>query len=105
MITLEKICAVLNEAFENDPIAMQSLLCAQTPVNQALADHPYIQVRKFKAGIQEGYAMTFIGLLNGLVAEDEGRFIATQWSDEVDEFENRTMLGFCIVTAEDCMPD
>jgi hypothetical protein len=85
----DTIAAVLNEAYKLDPVAVRSLLCYQVPVNKELADHRSIIVRE----CEEGWAMTFLGLLNGLL-ENKGA-VATMWSDEpIDESGTYKFLGF-----------
>lgn len=86
---LEKIKNILNEAYEADPTAIQAMLCYLVPINQELADHPTIQCREFG----KGYALSFLGLLNGLVGDTE-EMICTVWSDEADENGKKEFMGF-----------
>jgi hypothetical protein len=91
-MNLESIAEILNEAWIADPVAIRSLLCYQTPVNEELANHPTIQCSEFAGG----YAMTFLGLLNGLVGSPD-LMISTQWSEEKDEEGAHEFLGFGVV--------
>lgn len=55
---------VLNEALEADPEAVNALFAHRVKVNQALADHPTIQV-------WQDYSLRVMGLINGLFGCDE----------------------------------
>jgi len=92
-MTKEYILQILNEAFEADPPAIQSLLCTQMPVNEKLSDHPTIPVhkREFLGGPTS--TIGFLDLLNGCLTE-EGQHIVLKWSDLVNEHGQRTLLGF-----------
>ena len=54
----------LNEIAQADPEAMGKLIATRVPCNEALADHPTVQVRALKG---EPPAVGVLGLLNGLV--------------------------------------
>jgi len=58
----DRIIEVLNSALEADPAAVYALVESRVPCNEALADHPTIQV------LAEGgtYGVGLLGILNGL---------------------------------------
>ena len=59
---------VLNEALELDPIAINQIFGAYVYVNEALADHPTIQVGRLNDGKQN--SLRFLGLINGICGAD-----------------------------------
>ena len=89
---LKKIVDVLNEAVKADAVEIRSMLCYQVPINETLANHETIQCREFECG----YVLTFLGLLNGLVGNNE-QMICTKWSDDANEFGEYKFLGFDVV--------
>lgn len=65
-VAVEQAVAVLNEALEADPVAMLGLFQHGVSVNDALADHPTIQVDS-----ETGTAVLRpLGLINGLFGVD-----------------------------------
>ena len=75
----------LNEISKTDPTAMEWLLKNRVECNDALADHPTVQVNS--EGDKPMVGM--LGILNGLVGaiDDDGPkkgwgFIAAKWDDE-----------------------
>ena len=56
--TLDDVIAFLNQALDTDPAAISALFLHRTPCNEALAEHPTIQVR-------ENCTVSPLGLLNG----------------------------------------
>ena len=58
---------VLNEALALDPIAINALFCAAAPVNEALADHPTIQVGGLGGTM---LVVRPLGLINGIFGCD-----------------------------------
>ena len=61
---IDRAVRVLNEALEADPKAINRLMDAQVPVNDALAAHPSIQVGERPNA--HGLRMRPLGLINGL---------------------------------------
>lgn len=72
--TPEDVVNLLNEAVKLDPQAMYALVEARVPCNEALADHPTIQVSAYDE--QTGkptpgqFRVGILGLLNGLFGTD-----------------------------------
>jgi hypothetical protein len=61
----------LNEIAGHDPVAMGKLIDARVPCNDALADHPSVQVHDFDDDKPPVVGM--LGILNGLVGTiDDG---------------------------------
>lgn len=73
---------VLNEAYAADPAAIHALICNRVPCNQALADHPTIQVEVNRVAAGESYAVGMLGVINGLVEATTGERVAVMWSDD-----------------------
>lgn len=76
---------VLNEAFELDPNSLQFLFAQSIRVNNALAEHPTIQ-------IGENNMLSLIGLICGLfgIQADGNGFVA-----KVVEKQSGRLRGFC----------
>jgi hypothetical protein len=68
-ISPDDAIALLNEALELDRVGVSQLFLRTASINQALADHPTIQVGAHPDG---SYYVRTLGLLNGLfgVADD-----------------------------------
>jgi len=68
-VTIDEVIQFLNEVTEIDRSAMTALLETRVPCNQALADHPTVQVQASNGQNSVG----FLGILNGLfgVFDDE----------------------------------
>lgn len=93
MTNLQSIVDLLNEVLEINPEALLALLKVKVPCNDALADHPRIQV-----GVGEfdsHFSLGFLGLLQGLSNGDE--YLASIWTKE----DPPQLDGFCILTSED----
>lgn len=73
-VTPEEVVQVLNEAVKLDPKAMYALVEARVPCNEALADHPTIQVSAYDEQTGEPtpgqFKVGILGLLNGLFGTD-----------------------------------
>lgn len=88
-ITLEEVVAFLNELVVIDRAAMTALVETRVPCNEALADHPTVQVSCREDGARVG----LLGILNGLFGVDERGYgaIGAQFSGiagELGEVEN-----------------
>jgi len=71
-ITLDQTLSILNGALEKDPVAISELfLKARVRCNEALADHPTIQVRSIQVGLMTECSLGVLGLINGLFGVDE----------------------------------
>ena len=62
--SVDNAIKVLNEALQLHPEAINALFNTHVSVNDALANHPTIQVR-------EGNYLSVIGILNGIFGADE----------------------------------
>ena len=83
-----RICDFLNVLLEVDRNAIACLIANRVPCNQALADHPTVQV-----GPQHGgYYVGMLGILNGLcgVKPDGAGFLVAIFDGEG----NRDLLRF-----------
>lgn len=90
---LEKAIAVLNSAFEADPVAIQVLQTVMIPCNKKLAEHPTVVVRTLKSGkVDEFFTISPIGLLNGVLKELFDGIIAAKWTTDPEP----KFLGFCV---------
>lgn len=76
----------LNEIASHDLEALHQLIETRVPCNEALANHPTVQVQKAADG--NGYVVGILGLLNGLVgAMDDGPkkgwgFVAASYDED-----------------------
>ena len=77
----------LNELIALDPQAITALVESRVPCNQALADHPTVQV---SATTGNGFSVGLLGVLNGLFGarEDGWGFITAVFDDngQITEF-------------------
>lgn len=73
-ITPYDVVALLNEAVKLDPAAMHALVESRVPCNEALADHPTIQVSVYDERTGEPtpgqFKVGILGILNGLFGTD-----------------------------------
>ena len=76
----EALIRFLNELVQMDPEAMHRLVEARVSCNEALADHPTVQVRK----VPNGFEVGILGLLNGFVGADlDGwGFVCAEFDDD-----------------------
>jgi len=66
-VTFQEVIELLNAAIKLDPVAAHGLVEQRIPCNDALGDHPTIQV----TGIDGKLSVGFLGALNGLFGADE----------------------------------
>ena len=66
-VSFQEVIDVLNGALALDREAVEVLVEQRVPCNEALADHPTIQVQ----GDDSGAAVGLLGVLNGLFGTDE----------------------------------
>jgi len=99
---IEKAIEALNDALRRDPETMAAMFHLQARCNEALADHPTVQVTvlrplKGHADSPGGRACTVgvIGLINGVVEPLTGKRIAAQWSDDIGDDGLQKLVGFC----------
>lgn len=82
VITLEGMVEVLNEALALDHGAIHSLFCATVPVNEAIANHPTIEVGLIP-GSNAAFNLRLLGLLNGMVRRSNtSKYIAREHDEE-----------------------
>jgi len=94
---------VLNEAYEADPDALDALVSSRHICNQALADHPFIQVGTIVTCYEDGgapigrkdelYMIGLLGVINGICEPLTGRRIAASFSEPDSEGRSQ-LLGF-----------
>lgn len=65
-VSIDDTIAFLNELMAIDPDAMAQLCISRVPCNEALADHPTVQV----APEDQGYSVGILGIINGLFGVD-----------------------------------
>ena len=77
----------LNDAFKTDPNAIDALLCARSPCNTAMINHPTIQISA-KNDNNDFPVLGILGLLNAIAAI-EGDIIEAMYDDD-----SHCLLGF-----------
>jgi hypothetical protein len=79
-VTPRQAVELLNEAFTMDPEALTALTNNRVPCNEALADHPTIQVLDEDGSPKVG----LLGILNGIFGADENGqgCLAALYSDD-----------------------
>jgi len=88
---IQKAVDSLNDAFERDPMAMDSMFNVLVQCNEDLAKHPTFQVQHKGWGEDETFVFTAIGLINAIVEPLTDGRIATMIDDETGD-----LLGFCV---------
>lgn len=78
MVTSEMVIKVLNEMLALDREATQNLFFHRVKVNEALANHPTVQVR-------QNNTAGMIGVINGFLAEGGEPLICVDSDDVTDE--------------------
>lgn len=95
----ERIVALLNEAFESDFAALQTLMCTRVPCNLELANHPSIQIGETLTDRGDFYHLGTLGLINGLLRD--GRYqVAMAWEPvetAFNELNTSRLVGFRVV--------
>jgi len=80
-MTSVEIVAFLNSLAEIDPIAMRKLVESRVECNQAMVDHPTVQVARSED--ESFFEVGLIGILNGIVGiEDDSKLISAIISDD-----------------------
>lgn len=96
MVTKEQAVTLLNEIHALDPSVLQNLVSHRVPCNEALANHPTVQV-----GLVDGedgkFEVGILGIINGLFGVDEKGwgFIAANRTNPPE----CRLLGFDILKA------
>lgn len=78
-ISIDDAITYLNELIALDKPAIAALIANRVPCNEALANHPTVQVSKQN----DGYHVGMLGILNGLFGVDD-----TEWGPIVFVFED-----------------
>lgn len=86
----EHLVKCLNEYFQIDPEAIKALFAHRVPVNEALADHPTVQVR-----VDERATVSILGLLNGVIGTIPGTEVGYLCGD-YDDNDHSLLLGFSV---------
>jgi len=88
-VQLEHTILVLNQINDLDPTVLPRLIGHRVSCNQALADHPTVQVGK----TEEGFEVGLLGIVNGFfdVKKDSYGYICARYSDnelgQIERFE------------------
>lgn len=85
---MQTIVDTLNQALALDPKAISELMECNVDCNQAICDHPTIQVGEKYEG--RGFLLRPIGLINGILEPITGQWIAMVQRDDADS----TLLRF-----------
>lgn len=86
---LIRVLNCLNSAYAADPQAVHALMANRVPVNQALADHPLIEVQQTK--VVPGFNLGMIGVINGIMRCLDLPNVAGNWETNTDTLE---FIGF-----------
>jgi len=65
---IDRTLAFLNELKDADSQAVKALIETRVPCNEALADHPTVQVHVREG--EPGFSVGLLGVLNGLIGAD-----------------------------------
>jgi hypothetical protein len=85
------VIARLNEIHSHDPEALKALISSRVPCNEALANHPSVQV-----GIHDGVTKVgLLGIINGIVGTiPEGEKAGWGYVAAVFDDDEKTLTGF-----------
>lgn len=67
-VTVEHVIGILNDLVALDPEAMREIIESRVTCNEALAEHPTVQV----GATEEVYRVGMLGILNGIFGTIEG---------------------------------
>jgi len=67
---IDRTIVFLNELLKLDPQAIKILIEKRVPCNEALADHPTVQVQAREKKDEPGFAVGVLGIVNGLLGID-----------------------------------
>lgn len=96
MISAAQLAATFNEALKRDPKATKALFQHRVIVNEALRDHPTIQVGPHP--IMRGrHAMGLLGLVNGALIGNELDPVAAIFDEGTNE-----LVGFRAASRHEC---
>jgi len=91
---LKEIVSLLNELHKMDPEFTRNLVGTRFLCNEAVANHPSVQVGLPPVG-QDGFRAGVLGVLNGLLPDITSRVCALYDDDNGDK-----LLGFDVWTPE-----
>jgi predicted aldo/keto reductase-like oxidoreductase len=91
---IDEIVKMLNDAYDNDPEAIQALLCNFVPCNKLTADHEHIQVELNNVLEKESFRLSALGLLNGVLHKLFNEIVCVKFGDKEDNFGRRKIIGF-----------
>ena len=94
-VTPELAVAYLNQLLEIDKKAIEALVLQRVPCEQSLAAHPTVQV----AESEKGYAVGFLGVLNGMFGTHEHGYYAG-WGPLMAEFQDGELRRFALVPVD-----
>lgn len=97
---LQSIIESLNDAFQRDPKAIWTLMNTYTPCNEALSEHPTVQVIEREANEDKKLSVGPLGLINGIVEAATGHRVCIMVS-EPDEQGKKSLLGFDLYRPSD----
>lgn len=86
----EHLVKCLNEYFQIDPEAIKALFAHRVPANEALADHPTVQVR-----VDNRATVSILGILNGIIGTIPGTEVGYLCGN-YDDNDHNLLLGFSV---------
>ena len=93
-VSLDEVIDFLNELLEVDCLAIQGLIENRQSCNEAMADHPTVQVHAYCAcGEEDGcskcgeFSVGLLGILNGIFGKDEDG-----WGDIAAVYDENSVL-------------
>lgn len=93
----DSLIAFLNELVAIDPYAIAELLCVRVPCNQAMADHPSVQVQGSDGSVTYiapgTHRVGLLGVLNGYCGTIESGDHAG-WGPITAEYEDARLVRF-----------
>lgn len=78
-VSIDEVIELLNELIALDKPAIAAVLANRVPCNEALAEHPTVQV----STQNDGYHVGLLGIINGMFGVDErgSGFICYEFED------------------------
>jgi hypothetical protein len=86
-----QVVTFLNECYKIDPDAIKALFAHRVAVNDAMADHPTVQVTS-----GDPPTMSILGLLNGFVGIIPGTDSIGYVCGDYDDEDHDNLLGFSV---------
>ena len=82
----------LNSAYKADPVAMHALNSLRFPTNEAMLNHPHVEVANHQ--MFPGYTVGVLGLINGVMRAMGLPNIASKWEKKDAETGRMELVGF-----------